>query len=414
MFLTLLCVTTLAMMTACGSGSSTGAGAAADNDTAASVGDGDQAKPVDKDAGDGATTPGTDGGGATTPGSDGGGATTPGSDGGGATTPGTDAGGGGKASDICPKGCKKWFDGCNTCDCVDGKPTGCTEMACSKKQPTKCLDKPAGPECGDGNCDKGETAKTCPKDCKSGGGTPDGTCPKGCKSWFDGCNNCSCVDGKVGACTKKGCPVKQPTKCLDTPASKCGDGKCDKAGGETAKTCPKDCKGGIGVPGSCPPDCKKWYDGCNTCDCVKGKISVCTNNVCKKMGTPKCLDGGGGISGCTVGAKQCHANEFCKLSKPGTCSGTGTCTVMAQICLTVYAPVCGCDSKTYSNKCKANGKGVNLHAKGVCSGGGSTVPCAPPCKTWFDGCNKCSCINGQIGGCTKKFCPVKKTPTCLN
>ena len=36
----------------------------------------------------------------------------------------------------CPKDCKTWYDGCNTCQCNDGKIGGCTKMFCpTPKQP---------------------------------------------------------------------------------------------------------------------------------------------------------------------------------------------------------------------------------------------------------------------------------------
>ena len=42
--------------------------------------------------------------------------------------------------DIDLSNCKKYFDGCNTCDVVDGKVAGCTEMACSVYQEPRCLE----------------------------------------------------------------------------------------------------------------------------------------------------------------------------------------------------------------------------------------------------------------------------------
>lgn len=29
------------------------------------------------------------------------------------------------------------------------------------------------------------------------------------------------------------------------------------------------------------------------------------------------------------------------------------------------------------------------------------------CLSWFDGCNNCMVNDGEIGGCTRKFCPQK-------
>lgn len=37
------------------------------------------------------------------------------------------------------------------------------------------------------------------------------------------------------------------------------------------------------------------------------------------------------------------------------------------------------------------------------------------CTMWFDGCNNCMVSDGQIAGCTRKYCPdeTMKEPKCL-
>ena len=42
---------------------------------------------------------------------------------------------------------------------------------------------------------------------------PAGECPKDCTSWYNGCNTCQCKDGKIGGCTKMGCPTKKDPYC---------------------------------------------------------------------------------------------------------------------------------------------------------------------------------------------------------
>ena len=36
------------------------------------------------------------------------------------------------------------------------------------------------------------------------------------------------------------------------------------------------------------------------------------------------------------------------------------------------------------------------------------------CNSWYDGCNTCRVVNGQIGGCTRMMCFQENTPRCLN
>lgn len=36
-----------------------------------------------------------------------------------------------------------------------------------------------------------------------------------CKKYFDGCNTCAVVDGKITACTEKACGVYQEPKCTE-------------------------------------------------------------------------------------------------------------------------------------------------------------------------------------------------------
>jgi hypothetical protein len=61
---------------------------------------------------------------------------------------------------------------------------------------------------------------------------------------------------------------------------------------------------------------------------------------------------------------ECGADEYCQ--KDG-CIGQGNCTVMPEICLAIYEPVCGCDNTTYSNACMAALSGINVDYEGECT-----------------------------------------------
>lgn len=96
---------------------------------------------------------------------------------------------------------------------------------------------------------------------------------------------------------------------------------------------------------------------------------------------PGCMYVGGDLCSCGMlvcesecEGSMCAATEYCDYSTPFACGGPGTCVARPEICIGLFAPVCGCDGATYSNSCVAAAAGTDYASDGECG--------APPdCRT---------------------------------
>ncbi len=222
----------------------------------------------------------------------------------------------GETAETCPEDCDPAPETCGNNTCDEGETMDNCPMDCD----------PSVEKCGNGTCDEDETIDNCPMDCdegskQCGNKTCDEdetieSCPKDCDPSLKNCGNGECADGETDLTCPEDC---------DAQVAECGNGECDE--GETDETCPEDCASEA-VCGN--GECEETETDVNCAEDCSGQTAVCGNGECDEGETdetcPQDCDAPDAVCGngtCDQGETDEECPEDCEA--PEKNCGNGTC-----------------------------------------------------------------------------------------